>query len=204
MYPAPRHTEAAPEPLVLHFGPFLQRMSDDEFFEFCLRHPDLRIERNSEGDLIIMPPTGGETGHINFKLTTHFANWAEMDGRGVGFDSSTVFKLPNGANRSPDVAWVLRERWEALTHEEQRKFPPLCPDFVIELCSYTDRLSTLQDKMEEYIENGAQLGWLIDPIEKNVWIYRPNVEVECLINPANVNGDPELPGFVLPMDKIWD
>ncbi|HWQ34545.1 MAG TPA: Uma2 family endonuclease [Blastocatellia bacterium] len=194
----------APDALVLHLGPVVQRMTDDEFYEFCQKHPDLRIERSSEGDLIILPPTGGETGHSNFKLTVHFGNWVEKDGAGPGFDSSTVFRLPNGADRSPDVAWVRRERWEALTAEEREKFPPLCPDFVIELRSRTDRLRPLQDKLEEYIENGAQLGWLIDPQEKKVWIYRPNSAVECLDHPSTVSGDPELPGFLLPPDRIWN
>ncbi|MCI0485507.1 MAG: Uma2 family endonuclease [Blastocatellia bacterium] len=178
-------------------------MSESEFFEFCQRHPDLRLERTAEGDLIVMPPTGGETGRRNFILTGLFGMWVDNDGTGEGFDSSTVFRLPNGADRSPDVAWVRRERWESLTLEERRRFPPLCPDFVIELRSDTDRLNVLQEKMNEYIENGAQLGWLIDPLEKKVWIYRPKAEVECLTDPATVNGEPVLPGFVLPLEKIW-
>jgi Uma2 family endonuclease len=189
--------------LVLHFGPLLQRMSDDEFFDFCMRHEELRFERSAQGDLIIMPPTGGETGRSNFRLTWHFANWALADGTGEGFDSSTEFKLPNGANRSPDVAWVKRERWEALTPTQRRKFPPLCPDFVVELRSDSDRLRTLQAKMEEYIANGAQLGWLLDPLQRKVWIYRPNMPPICLDNPASVSGEPELPGYVLPLDEIW-
>lgn len=201
MYPVPQ--PEVPQPLVLHLGRVVQRMSDDEFFDFCMKHPELRIERTSEGDLIIMPPTGGETGRSNFKLTTHFGNWVEADGSGEGFDSSTEFKLPNGAHRSPDVAWVRRERWEALTPEQRRKFPPLCPDFVIELRSNTDRLGMLKDKMQEYIDNGARLGWLIDPIEKKVWVYRPDAEAERLDNPATIGGDPELPGYVLPLDKVW-
>ena len=191
------------EHIVLHFGQLMQRMSDDEFFEFCRRNPDLRIERTSDGDLIIMPPTGGETGRSNFKLTAYFGNWVEANGTGEGFDSSTVFRLPNGAERSPDVAWVRRERWEALTPEERRKFPPLCPDFVIELRSDSDRFNTLQQKMQEYIDNGAQLGWLIDPLERKVWVYRPGAEPECLVNPVRVSGEPVLPGFVLPLEKIW-
>lgn len=189
--------------LVLHLGPVAQRMSDQEFFDFCQRHSDLRIELTSEGDLIIMPPTGGETGHSNFKLTAHFANWVEANGTGVGFDSSTEFALPNGAFRSPDVAWVRNERWEALATNERQRFPPLCPDFVIELRSRTDRLSTLQAKMQEYIDNGAQLGWLIDPLQKKVWIYLPNAAVECIENSATVSGDPVLPGYVLSLEKIW-
>lgn len=201
MHPVPE--QAVSDYLILHLGAVAQRMSDDEFFEFCQRHPDLRIERTSEGDLIVMPPTGGETGRSNFKLTAHFANWVESDGRGVGFDSSTEFKLPNGAFRSPDVAWVKNDRWEALTPDERQKFPPLCPDFVIELRSDSDRVTTLQAKMQEYIDNGALLGWLIDPLQKKVWIYRPGGAPECPDDPASVNGDPLLPGFVLPLDKIW-
>lgn len=201
MHPLLEHT--APDPLVLHLGPVVQRMSDEEFYQFCQLHPDLRIERTSEGDLIIMPPTGGETGRSNFNLSGLFSNWVMADGTGVGFDSSTEFALPNGACRSPDVAWVRNERWEALTAGERKRFPPLCPDFVIELRSDTDRLSTLQAKMQEYIDNGAQLGWLIDPLKKKVWVYRPNAEVECLDNPESVNGDPVLAGLVLPLGRIW-
>lgn len=200
MHPVP---EQVSDYLILHLGSVAQRMSDDEFFEFCQRHPDLRIERTSEGDLIIMPPTGGETGRSNFTLSGTFFNWVMADGSGVGFDSSTEFKLPNGANRSPDVAWIRNKRWEALTPDERKKFPPLCPDFVIELRSDSDRVTTLQAKMQEYIDNGALLGWLIDPLQKKVWIYRPDVAPECLDDPASVKGDPLLPGFVLPLDKIW-
>jgi Uma2 family endonuclease len=201
MHSVLEHT--APDALVLHLGPVVQRMSDDEFFQFCMLHPDLRIERTSEGDLIIMPPTGGETGHRNFELTALFANWVHNDGTGLGFDSSTVFKLPSGANRSPDVAWIRQERWEALSPNERKKFPPLCPDFVLELRSENDRLSRLQHKMQEYIDNGAQLGWLIDPVQRKVWVYRPNAAPECLENPVSVSGDPVLPGFVLPLESIW-
>ncbi|MEK6303731.1 MAG: Uma2 family endonuclease [Acidobacteriota bacterium] len=193
----------ADDSLVLHLGAVAQRMSDDEFFQFCMLHPDLRIERTSEGDLIIMSPTGGETGRRNFNLVGFLGNWVNGDGTGVGFDSSTVFKLPNGANRSPDVAWVRRERWEALSPNERKKFPPLCPDFVLELRSDSDRLATLQKKMQEYIDNGAQLGWLIDPGQRKVWVYRANSAVECLENPVSVSGDPVLPGFVLLLESIW-
>jgi Uma2 family endonuclease len=178
-------------------------MTDQAFFEVCQANPEWRIERTAEGELIIMPPTGGETGSRNFKLTTRFGDWVESDGTGVGFDSSTVFQLPNGANRSPDVAWVRRSRWDALTEEEREGFPPLCPDFVVELRSRTDRLKTLQEKMEEYIANGAQLGWLIDPVERKVYVYRPNTEMVCLENPERVAGDPVLPGFVLALKRVW-
>ncbi|MCZ6677173.1 MAG: Uma2 family endonuclease [Candidatus Poribacteria bacterium] len=149
------------QPLTLHFAPISNKVSDTEFFEFCRLNRDLRIELTSKGDLIIMPPAGGKTGRINFNLSVHFGAWVEADGTGIGFDSSTGFTLPNGAKRSPDVAWVRRSRWEALTEEEQEKFPPLSPDFVVEIRSRSDAINILQAKMEEYIANGAQLGWLI-------------------------------------------
>jgi len=147
----------APDPLVLHLGPAVQRMSDEEFYRFCQLHPDLRIERTSEGDLIIMPPTGGETGRRNFTISGLFFNWLVADGTGVGFDSSTEFALPDGAHRSPDVAWIRRERWDALTTEERKKFPPLCPDFVIELRSDTDRLTGQQAVVKFLLDRKADL-----------------------------------------------
>jgi len=189
--------------LVLHFGPILQRMSDHEFFEFCQLNPDWRMELTSEGDLVIMPPTGGMTGYRNFTLIVLFGQWVAADGTGVGFDSSTGFTLPNGAKRSPDLAWVRRSRWEALTAEEREEFPPLCPDFVVELRSPSDHLPPLQAKMQEYIANGAELGWLIDPFEKNVYIYRPHAQVSCLENPVSVSGEPVLPGFSLDVQRVW-
>jgi Uma2 family endonuclease len=178
-------------------------MSDRDFFEFCRLNQDLRFERTDEGDLIIMPPTGGETGRRNFILTGLFNAWADKDGTGVGFDSSTGFALPNGAKRSPDLAWVKRSRWEALTEREREEFPPLCPDFVVELRSSSDRLDALQSKMREYLDNGARLGWLIDPEEKKVYVYRPDEKVACLENPEAVSGDPILPGFILDLQRLW-
>lgn len=191
------------QPIVLHFGPVLQKMSEHEFFEVCQRNRDWRIERTSDGDLIIMPPTGGKTGRRNFTLTGLFFTWVEKDGTGIGFDSSTGFTLPNGAKRSPDLAWVKRSRWEQLTEEEQEEFPPLCPDFVIELRSQSDALEPLQDKMQEYIANGASLGWLIDPKEKRVYVYRPAAAVVCLENPQTISAKPELSGFELDLERIW-
>jgi Uma2 family endonuclease len=178
-------------------------MSDHEFFEFCQLNRDWRIERTSEGDMVIMAPAGGETGNRNFSLTGLFWSWVEADGTGIGFDSSTGFILPNGAERSPDVAWVKRSRWEALTEEQRKKFPPLCPDFVVELRSESDAIGDLQEKMEEYIANGAQLGWLLDPVQKKVYVYRPSTEVLCLNNPEMISGDPVLPGFILDLRRIW-
>lgn len=191
------------QPLVLNFGPFVKTMNDEEFTAFCQLNRDLRIERTSEGDLIIMPPTGGETGRRNFNLTVLFGEWVERDGTGIGFDSSTGFTLPNGAKRSPDLAWVRRTRWERLTAEEKEGFPPLCPDFVAELRSRSDDLEALQEKLKEYVANGAQLGWLIDPEERKVYVYRPNAPMECLENPKTLSGEPILRGFVLDLERIW-
>jgi Uma2 family endonuclease len=190
-------------PLILHLGPALQRMSDHEFFVFCQLNQDLRFERTSDGDLIIMPPTGGETGRRNFTLIGLFNTWVEKDSTGIGFDSSTGFLLPNGAKRSPDLAWMKMSRWEALTDEEREEFPPLCPDFVVELRLKSDSIDVLQLKMEEYIENGAQLGWLIDAFEKRVYIYSPGKKVCCIDNPELISGDPVLTGFVLNLRRIW-
>ena len=189
-------------PIILHLSPVIE-MSDKQFFDFCQLNRELRIERTAQGDLSIMPPTGGRTGVRNFMLTGLFSRWVVEDGTGVGFDSSTGFTLPNGAKRSRDVAWVKRSRWAALTDEEQEEFPPLCPDFVIELRSRSDALETLPAKMDEYIANGAHLGWLLDPREKKVYIYRPGAAVVCLDNPETVAGDPVLPGFVLDLQTIW-
>ncbi len=190
-------------PIVLDFRDVLKKINDDEFENFCRRNPDVEIELTKEGELVIMPPTGGKTGHRNFSLNGYFFNWVEKDQNGVAFDSSTVFKLPNGAKRSPDLAWIKNERWKRLTDEEQEKFPPLCPDFVVELRSPSDSIKNLQTKMEEYIENGASLGWLIDPLERKIFIYRPDSEMKILENPDSVSGEPLLKNFSLKMKKIW-
>lgn len=190
-------------PIVLDFRAVTEKISDDEFESFCRRNPDVEFEMTKEGELVIMPPTGGRTGNRNFSLIGYFFNWIEKDQSGVGFDSSTVFKLPNGAKRSPDLAWIKNERWEVLTGDEQEKFPPICPDFVVELRSPSDSLKNLQNKMREYIENGARLGWLIDPLEKRVHVYLPDANVEILDNPKKVSGEPLLEGFVLNVKKLW-
>lgn len=196
-----------PGPIIIEPARFLHLehlLDDDEFFEFCRQNSDLRIERSSKGDIIIMPPTGGETGTQNFDLIVKFGAWAEKDGTGNGFDSSTGFTLDNGAVRSPDLACVRNERWEKLTKEQRRKFPPLTPDFVVELLSESESLAMVQEKMEEYIANGAQLGWLIDPFEKRVYVYRPEMPVLELDNPQTVSGEPLLKGFVLDVRSLWD
>lgn len=191
------------ETVEIDFDGWLKPMDDDEFFEFCQRQRGLRIEMDRYGEIIIMPPTGGETGRINFRLIARFAVWVDADGTGEGFDSSTGFILPNRAKRSPDLAWIKREKWLAIPLEQRKKFAPICPDFVVELRSETDSLPRLQAKMAEYIENGAALGWLIDVAGKTVYIYRPATPVEVLAHPAEVSGEPLLKGFVLRMDAIF-
>lgn len=188
------------EALILRPG--LHPLSDEQFAEFCAQYPELRIEMNREGEMMIMLPVVSRSGKRNFNLTARFGLWVEVDGTGVGFDSSTGFTLPNGAKRSPDVSWIKRERWDALSEEQKDDFAPICPDFVVELRSKSDRLRHLQEKMEEYIENGAALGWLIDPLEKRVHVYRPNTAIQVLDNPTEISGDPLLIGFVLRLEGI--
>jgi Uma2 family endonuclease len=179
------------------------KLTEEQFVRLCQENPDLRLELTARGELVIMPPTGTETGRRNNRLAYRITAWADSDGSGVVFDSSTLFTLPNGAKRSPDVSWAQRERWEALSKEQREGFAPLCPDFVVELRSPTDRLPDLKEKMQEYIDNGARLGWLIDPLEKRVSVYRPGRPVEVLDDPPTVSGDPVLPGFVLPVRELW-
>ncbi|MCL1475283.1 Uma2 family endonuclease [Argonema antarcticum] len=190
-------------PIVLRILSTMQ-MTDDQFFEFCQINRDLRIERNKSGELVIMPPTGSETGNREFNILGQLWVWSEQDGTGLAFSPSTGFKLSTGAERSPDASWIKLERWNALSAEQKQKFAPICPDFVIELRSASDNLKPLQEKMEEYMrEPGIQLGWLIDRKNRRVYIYRPGQEVECLENPATVSGEFVLPGFILNMSKIW-
>jgi Uma2 family endonuclease len=189
-------------PLVLQMSPVIE-MTDDQFFEFCQLNRDLRIERTPKGELIIMSPAGSETGNRNFDLIVQLGIWTRQDGTGIGFDSSTGFTLPNGATRSPDAAWIKLERWNAIPPEQQVKFAPICPDFVVELRSPSDNLQPLKDKLQEYIDNGTSLGLLIDRKNRKVYIYCPQKEVECLDNPSTLSGDPLLPGFVLDLSKIW-
>ncbi|KAB8317575.1 Uma2 family endonuclease [Tolypothrix campylonemoides VB511288] len=190
-------------PIFLRMPPDLQ-MTDEQFFEFCQVNQDLRIERNQFGELSIMPFTGSETGNRNFNIALQLGIWANQNGTGICFDSSSGFKLSTGAERSPDASWMKLERWNALTLEQQQRFAPIYPDFVVELRSPSDNLQPLKDKMEEYMkEPGIQLGCLIDRKHRKVYIYRPGMLEECLDNPTTVSGDPVLPGFVLNMSKIW-
>ena len=179
-------------------------LTDDEFFALCQINGDLRFERTSQGDIIIMAPAGAETGNRNSSITAQLYNWTKHDGTGAAFDSSTGFKLPNGADRSPDAAWIPRSRLATLTAEQKQKFLPLCPDFVIELLSPTDTLAATQAKMAEYLENGAQLGWLIDPEKRQIHVYRPRQAFVVLENVAEIAAGPELPGFVLELREIWE
>jgi len=179
-------------------------LTDAQFFQLCQNNRDLRFERTASGQLLIMSPTGGETSNRNFEIVVQLGIWNKKNNLGVGFDSSGGFILPNGAARSPDASWVKRERWEALTQQQRRKFLPLCPDFVVELCSPTDSLKQTQAKMQEYIDNGASLGWLIDAEARRVEIYRPNQDVEILENPATLSGEDVLPGFVLSLQQIME
>ncbi|MBN3951808.1 MAG: Uma2 family endonuclease [Nostoc sp.] len=184
--------------------PSSMQMTDEQFFDFCQVNRDLRIERNKLGELVIMPPTGSETGNREVNISGQLWVWSEQDGTGITFSSSTGFKLSTGAERSPDASWIKLERWNALSAEQQRKFAPICPDFVVELKSPSDNLQTLKEKMEEYMnEPGIQLGWLIDRKQRKVYIYSPGLPEECLDNPATVSGELVLPGFILNMSKVW-
>jgi Uma2 family endonuclease len=179
------------------------KLTDDQFYQLCRDNPELKFERNQWGQLIVMPPTGGETGKRNAKLTARFVLWNEQTELGEVFDSSTCFKLPNGPDRSPDVSWIQIDRWNALTPSQREKFPPIAPDFVLELMSPSDSLSDTQAKMHEYMAAGVRLGWLIDRKNRRVEIYRLGQDVEILDSPATLSGEDVLPGFVLDMKLVW-
>lgn len=179
------------------------QMSDRQFYEFCQTNPDLRIERNADGEVIAIPPAFSDTGNRNFRILGQLFVWSEEDGTGEAFDSSSGFTLPNGATRSPDAAWILRDRWNALQPEQKASFAPIVPDFIVELRSSSDTLTSLQEKMAEYMANGVRLGVLIDRKNRQVYIYRPNQQSEILDNPDVVSCEPEMPKFSLKMAKIW-
>jgi len=180
------------------------KLTSEQFYQLCEENPDLKLERSANGELIAMPPTGGETGKRNVKLTTQLDLWNEQTELGEVFDSSTGFTLPNKADRSPHASWVEKSRWSALTPEQREKFIPLCPDFVIELVSPSDSLKKTQEKMQEYMENGCRLGWLTNRKKREVEIYRPGQDVEVLQSPLTLYGENVLPGFVLNLQKIWN
>ena len=187
----------------IHIEP-ARPMNDEEYYRFCMANPDLRIERTAEGQIVIMPPTGFETGDQNADLTMQLRAWAKRDGRGRAVDSSVEYILPSGAARSPDASWVLRSRLARLTAEQKKKFLRLCPDFVVELRSPSDRLRQVQAKMREWMDNGARLGWLIDPTARTVYVYCPGETTERLVDPRRVEGQPPVDGFVLEMADIWN
>ncbi len=202
--PSPRVSDAGDiPPIVLKLSPLIE-LTDRQFADFCGLNRDLRIERAMTGKLEIMSPTKGLTDNRNVKITTQLEIWTQRDGTGMAFGPSMGYTLPNGAMRSPDASWVSLSRLAALTSEDLNRFIPICPDFVVELRSDTDRLSVLQAKMQEYMDNAARLGWLIDPQERRVYIYRPNQEVQTLENPESLSADPTLPGFTLDLREIWD
>jgi Uma2 family endonuclease len=178
--------------------------SEDEFFQFCQANHDLRIERSAEGEIIVMSPAGGYASFQNLEVASQLRGWAVKDGSGIAFNSSAGFRLPNGAMRSPDAAWVEIRRLEKLTHREKEQFIPLCPDFVIEVASPSDEVPDLRSKMREYLSCGLRLGWLILPASKQVEVYSPSAEVQIVASPEAVTGDPILPGFRLELTRIWN
>lgn len=188
--------------ITVNLNPIIQ-LTDHQFYQLCRENPEVKFERNAKGEIQIMSPTGGGTGKRNVEISADFVFWNRQNKLGVCFDSSTCFKLPNGANRSPDVAWIKKERWDSLTTEEKTKFPPIAPDFVLELMSPTDSLQETQKKMQEYMENGVKLGWLINPKTRQVEIYRLGKPVEILTAPLELSGEDILPGFILNMAIVW-
>ena len=201
--PAAPTTEAGHVPWVITLNPVME-MTDDQFAEFCAMNDDLRIERNCEGVIEIMPPVSLETGSKELDIGTDLNLWARADGSGIAGSPSVGYTLPNGSVRMPDASWVSGARYDRLTPDEKRPFPHICPDFVVELRSPSDRLSVLQAKMEEYMANGARLGWLLDPSTRQAHIYRPGAPPDILDNPDSLSADPELPGFTLDLTPIWE
>lgn len=189
-------------PLPLRFRPE-KPMSDEELMRFCAANDFLRVERDANGEILVMTPAGSKTSSMNSRITRLLDEWAEADGRGIAFDSNGGFSLPDGSMRAADAAWVALARWDALTEAEQSRYAPLCPDFIIELRSQNDGLAKLKQKMEQWIANGVQLGWLIDPENKTVSIYRPGERPEILTHPTSVQGNGPVTGFELVMERIW-
>jgi Uma2 family endonuclease len=179
-------------------------LTDEAFYQLCQANPDVKLERSAQGELIIMAPTGGESGRRNADITIDLGLWNRQTQLGYTFDSSTCFKLPNGAERSPDAAWIEASRWEALSTVDREKFSPIAPDFVIELRSANDSLSMLRAKMAEYQDSGVRLGWLINPQDQQVEIYRPDQDVETLQSPNQISADPVLPGFTLSVNSLFN
>lgn len=187
--------------IALNFEPILH-LSDEVFEQLCQANRDVQLERTAQGELIVMPPTGGETGDRNDEMSFQLRAWNKQTRLGKTFNADTGFRLPNGATRSPDASWLPSKIWESLTPEQRRSFPPVCPDFVVELRSPSDSLPVVQAKVQEYLSNGARLGWLIDPQNRRVEIYRPGQAIEIVEAPASLSGEDVLPGFVLDLEEI--
>ena len=198
---APAEASGLPWPLVLDFSSVA--MTDDQFVKFCSDNRDLRIELTADRELIVMPPANPTSGSQNSSLSGELYIWTKGDGTGISFDSSTGFTFPNGSVRAPDASWILRERWESVPEGDRLRFSHIAPDFVVELRSASDSLAVLQAKMEEYIDNGVRLGWLIDPFDRTVHVYQAGQAVRLLENPDAVSGEPVLPGFILNLSEIW-
>jgi Uma2 family endonuclease len=179
------------------------KLSDDQFENLVWANRESKFELTATGELLIMSPTGGETGNRNFELYIDLGNWNRQKGLGKAFDSSTGFQLPNGAKRSPDLSWITLDKWNALTSDQRRKFLPICPDFVVELVSESDDLKAIENKMQEYLDNGLGLGWLIIPKIRQVQIYRPQQAIEILESPISLSGESILVDFVLDLTPIW-
>ena len=186
---------------VLDLKPLI-KLTTESFYQLCSANPEVPLELSRDGELIIMSPVGGESGNKEADLIGRVVIWNLQTKLGFVFSSSTIFNLPGGGNRSPDVAWIAKEKWLTLTSEQRRKFPPICPDFVIELRSPSDRLKPLQEKMREYLDCGLRLGWLINPQNNTVGIYRPQQPVETLTLPASLSGEDVLPGFTLSIEAM--
>ena len=178
-------------------------MTDEELMRFCAANDAVRVERAANGELIVMTPAGSKTSKMNLRIGRLLDEWAEEDGRGVAFDSNGGFTLPDGSMRAADAAWVNKRKWDALSDRDQRRYAPLCPDFVIELRSDSDRMPDLEAKMAEWVANGAEVAWLIDPIRRVVAIYRPGDGAEVLADPTSVQGTGPISGFELVMQRVW-
>ncbi len=188
--------------LPLEFNLEAVHLTDEQFYQLCIHNPEMAIEQNAKGVLIVMPPVGGESGNQELELGTDLAIWNRQTQLGKVFSSSTIFQLPIGSKRSPDAAWVELSRWEALTPEQRRRFPPIAPDFVIEVRSSTDSLETLRSKMQEYMASGVRLGWLFNPKDQQVEIYRQGAVAAVRPLPTQLSGDSVLPGFVLSASRF--
>ena len=195
--------EAGHAPITIKFEPVIE-MTSELFEQFCALNDDMRIELTAQGMIEIMPPLKGDAGEKEADIIADLKIWARSGSTGRVFSSNGTFTLPNGAVRMPDASWVSNARYDSLTEEQKKDYTPLCPDFVVELRSVSDRLSVLQAKMEEYMANGARLGWLIDPLQRQAHIYRPGAQTEILDNPDTLSADPELPGFTLDLTRIWE